>query len=188
MHGIGAGVWSRFTVVATTVTVWADGISDMTQDRTKSFLARGGIWVIAQAPVLLLALVIPIWDGAGRLAPAGMTPLAGVALSVLGILWTAWGLASLGDALTPFPRPRDEATLHRQGAYRFVRHPIYAGLMLAAVGWALWWLSPAGLLYALALAVFFDRKAAREELWLRQRYREYADYERRVKKFIPGLY
>jgi len=40
----------------------------------------------------------------------------------------------------------------------------------------------------LALAVFFDRKAAYEEIWLRKKYRGYVDYARRVKKFIPGVY
>jgi protein-S-isoprenylcysteine O-methyltransferase Ste14 len=99
-----------------------------------------------------------------------------------------WGFVSLGDALTPFPRPRDGATLHRQGVYRFMRHPIYSGVLLAGLGWSGWWLSGAGLLAVLALAIFFDRKAAYEEAWLRKKYPGYADYARRVKKFIPGVY
>ena len=37
-------------------------------------------------------------------------------------------------------------------------------------------------------ALRFDRKAAYEERWLRQKYSEYADYARAVKKFIPGVY
>jgi protein-S-isoprenylcysteine O-methyltransferase Ste14 len=40
----------------------------------------------------------------------------------------------------------------------------------------------------LVLAYFFDRKAAHEEIWLREKYSEYADYARAVKKFIPGVY
>jgi len=81
-----------------------------------------------------------------------------------------------------------DAVLHRQGAYRWMRHPIYAGVMLASLGWALWWLSLAGVLYLIVPAVFFDRKAAHEENWLREKYKEYAGYEQQVKKFIPGLY
>jgi protein-S-isoprenylcysteine O-methyltransferase Ste14 len=159
----------------------------MTQER-KSFTARGGVWVLAQVSVMLLAFVIPVWFGIGRLIPDQALSLAGVAATVLGMLLAIWGLASLGDALTPFPKPLYDASLHRQGAYKLMRHPIYAGLILTSFGWALWWLSPIGFLYVLILAIFFDRKAAYEEIWLRQRYEEYADYMTEIKKFIPGVY
>jgi protein-S-isoprenylcysteine O-methyltransferase Ste14 len=69
-----------------------------------------------------------------------------------------------------------------------MRHPMYTSVMLVSLGWALWWLCEIGVLYVLGLGFFFDRKAAYEERWLRQKYSEYADYAREVKKFIPGLY
>ncbi len=156
--------------------------------KKKSFVARGGIWVLTQVPVLLLAFAIPVWFGAGLFVPRHPLAIAGATATALGVLLIVWGLASLGDALTPFPRPLNDASLRRQGAYRAMRHPIYAGLILASFGWALWWLSPIGVLYFPALAIFFDRKAAHEEIWLRRKYRQYAKYERGVKKFIPGLY
>lgn len=143
---------------------------------------------MAQVPLLLLVSVIPVRFGAGQLMPDGLFPLGGVALTALGGLLVIWGFVSLGNALTPFPRPLEEASLHRQGAYRWMRHPIYTGVMLAAFGWALWWLSPAGVFFSLLLAVFFDRKAAQEEIWLRQKYANYAEYARRVKRFIPAVY
>jgi protein-S-isoprenylcysteine O-methyltransferase Ste14 len=114
--------------------------------------------------------------------------LAGVVVTGLGAVLIVWGFFSLGDALTPFPRPLDGAVLHRQGAFRLMRHPIYSGVVLASLGWTGWWLCWIGLLPVLALAIFFDRKAAHEETWLREKYRDYGDYARRVKKFIPGLY
>ena len=154
----------------------------------ESFVARGGWWVLAQVPVLLAAAVIPPWFGDGWIVPRQPTAFAGVALVAAGVWLAAWGLAGLGEALTPFPRPLQDASLHRAGAYRLVRHPIYAGLIIASLGWALWWLSPVGALYAVVVAVFFDRKAAFEEGWLREKYPEYADYQRRVRKFLPGIY
>lgn len=144
--------------------------------------------MLAQIPLMLLVAVIPPQFGAGHFAPAGPLSTAGVAVTGLGVAMIVWGFVSLGDALTPFPRPLDGATLHRQGVYRFVRHPIYSGVILAGLGWSGWWLSGTGLLAVLALAIFFDRKAAYEENWLRKKYPGYADYARRVKKFIPGLY
>lgn len=153
-----------------------------------AFIKRGGLWVLAQAPVLLLAGIIPVWYGAGQLMPHQPLAVVGAAITAMGVLLTIWGLTSLGDALTPFPQPLVDASLHRRGAYRLMRHPIYSGVILASFGWALWWLSAAGVLYVVALAVFFDCKAAYEENWLRRKYKQYADYARRVKKFIPGLY
>lgn len=152
------------------------------------FVKRGGLWVLAQVPLMLLVLVIPVQSGAGHLIPDNLLSFFGVAAVALGVATIAWGFYSLGDSLTPFPRPLDKAALHRHGAFRLMRHPIYSGVMLAGLGWALWWLSAAGVLCALLMAVFFDRKAAHEELWLREKYADYADYARRVKKFIPGVY
>ena len=40
----------------------------------------------------------------------------------------------------------------------------------------------------MAIAIFFDRKAAHEETWLRKKYKGYGDYARRVRKFLPGMY
>jgi len=154
----------------------------------QSFISRGGLWLLGQGLFMLLAFVVPLRTGAGHWVPATPAQGAGVALTLFGLALAAWGFLSLGDALTPYPRPLDGATLHRQGAYRFMRHPIYTGVLLGAFGWALWWLSAYGALCALALAGFIDRKARREEIWLREKYPEYADYERRVRKFIPGLY
>jgi protein-S-isoprenylcysteine O-methyltransferase Ste14 len=34
---------------------------------------------------------------------------------------------------------------------------------------------------------FFDYKAGKEEAWLTQRHPEYADYARRVHKFVPWV-
>jgi len=44
------------------------------------------------------------------------------------------------------------------------------------------------LVASLALAIFFDAKARREERWLRRRFPEYTRYEQRVRRFIPGIY
>jgi protein-S-isoprenylcysteine O-methyltransferase Ste14 len=153
-----------------------------------AFVARGGAWVIAQALVLVLALLLPRWTGHGDLVLESPEDWIGAALSVTGFLFSMVGLASLGRSLSPFPRPSDTATLRTAGIYRLVRHPIYAGLALASVGWAMWSHSLPGLLFCVPLVVFFDRKATREERWLRERFPGYAAYARRVRKLLPWLY
>ncbi len=65
------------------------------------------------------------------------------------------------------------------------RRPIHTTVMHAAVGWALIWQSWLGLLVASFLVPFCHAKARREEHWLRWQFPEYADYEQRVRRFIP---
>jgi protein-S-isoprenylcysteine O-methyltransferase Ste14 len=57
-----------------------------------------------------------------------------------------------------------------------------------AFGWALWIRSWFTIAYALALFVFIDLKARREERWLAEKFPEYAEYRRRVHKFVPFIY
>lgn len=152
-----------------------------------TFAARGGWWVVAQIPVLLLAAGLPPWTAAARGFGTSLQ-LAGALLIAIGFGLIVAGLIMLGPALTPYPRPRPDSTLVTRGVYTHLRHPIYGGLMVAALGWALAWLSTPGVLYVVLMALFFDRKAAREEAWLRERYPGYVAYAKRVKRFVPGVY
>jgi protein-S-isoprenylcysteine O-methyltransferase Ste14 len=153
-----------------------------------SFVQRGGIWVLAQALMMCLALIIPLWDGTGRLIPRSPLAFLGAGITALGIMLALWGTLSLGRALTPYPVPRNDAGVQRQGAYRYLRHPMYAGLILGGLGWAIWWTSVFGLMFVPIFALFLDRKASYEEVWLRMKDKTYVDYELKVKKFIPGVY
>jgi protein-S-isoprenylcysteine O-methyltransferase Ste14 len=150
---------------------------------------RGEGWFIAQ--LLLLAAVVaggflfgPVVDGAPRFALA----VAGLVLLGGGLVVAVAGARQLDRALSPLPRPTIEGTLVEHGLYRRVRHPIYVGVTVAALGWALFTASLAALLMVLLLALVLDLKARREEAWLAERYPEYADYVRRTRRFIPGVY
>ena len=151
-----------------------------------------GEWYVA-AQVLLIALVffgprtadsLPAWPAA--LAQASI--VAGVALVVAGVSLLVAGLLRLGPNLTPLPYPKDEATLVRTGPYSLVRHPMYGGGIVLALGWALavrGWLT---LVYAAVLVCFLEFKVAREERWLAAKFPDYRDYQQRVKKLIPFLH
>jgi protein-S-isoprenylcysteine O-methyltransferase Ste14 len=153
------------------------------------FGTRGGWWVVVQFPLLLLAYLIPGWVGkaiTGNLA--AMLAYAGQALLVVGALLTFAGVVSLGRWLTPFPQPLPKSQLRTGGAYALVRHPLYSGILFMAFGWSLYSISLAGLAFDIGLFVFFDRKAAREEIWLAGKFPGYATYRNRVKKLIPWIY
>jgi protein-S-isoprenylcysteine O-methyltransferase Ste14 len=155
-------------------------------------VSRGEVYVVVQ--LLLIALVIlgpRSWPGLGPwpAALARISRAAGIVLMVAGAALALAGLAALGPAnLTPLPRPRARGRLVRTGAYRLVRHPIYAGGIALAFGWALTARALPTLIYAAAMALFADFKATREERWLRERFPDYPDYARRVRKLIPFVH
>jgi protein-S-isoprenylcysteine O-methyltransferase Ste14 len=152
------------------------------------FAARGGWWVVAQAPVMVGAVLAPLLWGARSFDGTNAIQIAGAAVTALGILLGLAGLVALGRALTPFPRPLGRAQLRQSGVYGLVRHPIYSGLVFASLGWSLAWLSPAGLALSVVVALFFDRKSAFEERLLLERFPDYAEYVARVPKLIPWIY
>lgn len=154
---------------------------------TNRFIERGGIWVLVQIPVLLAGIFVPSWTGrepdwSSVAAPVGAII---VALSAA-LLFIAF--LTLGRDLTPFPQPRNAAHLRQDGIYGWMRHPIYTAVMAFPLGWSLLHHSTVGLAVVAATALFFDRKARREEQMLLNRYPEYAQYRRRVRRFLPGIY
>lgn len=149
---------------------------------------RGEGWVALQG-VILLAIALagtrgPAWDGAARIA----TTVFGGALLLAGGLLAVRAVIDLRESLTAFPHPRDGARLVDRGAYRLVRHPIYGGLVLGSLGWGLVVASPAALVGAVLLLVFFDLKSRREEAWLLDRYPAYAAYRARTRRMVPFLW
>ena len=132
---------------------------------------RGEGWLALQ--FVLLALVALSGVVSGQAFSAGLASLAGVALMMSGAALLGRGLMDLGSNLTPLPHPRDDAQLVESGVYGLVRHPLYGGLILTAVGWSLVSVSFVTLALTLVLAVFFDLKSRREEAWLSVRFSGY---------------
>lgn len=155
--------------------------------RLPSLGPRGEGWVAIQAVLLVVAVVAgalgPSWDGALRVA----TSVGGTILLAAGLYLAVRGTRDLRQALTPLPYPRAGAELVETGAYAFVRHPIYGGLVIAATGWGLVTASLPALASAVALLGFFELKSRREEAWLETRFPGYAAYRTRTRRLIPWI-
>ena len=151
--------------------------------------SRGEGWIAIQTlgivAVLLGGYLAPTdWAGAARVA--GL--IAGFALVVAGGVLFAWGSMHLGRLFSIWVAPRPAGHVVTSGPYRFVRHPVCAGQVLFALGYALM----RGSLLAVALAVLYLAvvvlKVTREEAWLRATYPEYADFAARTRhRLIPGV-
>ena len=112
----------------------------------------------------------------------------GLAAFAAGIALYRIGGRALGDALTPFTQPRAGAPLVTQGPYRYVRHPMYVGQMLVALGAPLVLVARLTLVPAVADVLLLGYRIAREEEALARTFPEYAGYAARTKRILPYIY
>jgi protein-S-isoprenylcysteine O-methyltransferase Ste14 len=157
--------------------------------RLPSLGPRGEGWVLIQGIlfVLIAAAGFSVNGAWAREARTVTTIVAGL-LVVGGALLAVSGAVELREAFTPVPRPRDGARLVETGAFSLVRHPIYGGIVLAALGWGLFTASPISMGLSAVLLGFFRLKSAREEAWLVEVYPGYDAYRARTRRMIPFLY
>jgi protein-S-isoprenylcysteine O-methyltransferase Ste14 len=150
------------------------------------FSRRGGWWVVAQF-VLFAAYLGALWVGRGG-SPAPVVAVTGGVLAAAGAVQALAGLRGLGAGLSVFPTPVDGADLVAHGIFRFVRHPIYGGIVLGGMGLALLAASPFAAAVDVLLAWFFWNKAGFEERHLVARHPGYVEYRSRVRhRLVPGV-
>lgn len=110
-----------------------------------------------------------------------------VALSMAGIAIVVGALWKLNRNLTPFPTPKPGAQLVQTGLYKWVRHPIYTGIIISVFSVATALGSPYKLLISAFLLVLFYLKTQYEEKKLMQQYTGYALYRKKTGRFFPKL-
>jgi protein-S-isoprenylcysteine O-methyltransferase Ste14 len=161
----------------------------MTSLPHQSIFERGAWYVVVQGILIGLILFGPQGSllVSSELIASILQP-CGIAIGLLATVIMVIAVINLGKNLTPLPCPKDNAVLIQNGLYQFVRHPIYFGVLLAALAWLLIFPGLYILIYAISLFFLFDIKARREEVWLVERFPDYRDYQRRVKKLIPAIY
>jgi protein-S-isoprenylcysteine O-methyltransferase Ste14 len=112
----------------------------------------------------------------------------GVALTVAGIAFAIWARWHLGENWSATVTLKEGHQLISSGPYRYIRHPIYTGMLLAFVGTALA-LGEYRALISVCIVLFaFYIKAKKEELFLTQEFGEkFREHSRRTGMFLPKL-
>lgn len=147
------------------------------------WLDRGTGLVLAQAVCLV---VVWFWPA----PPLWSLPTVVVAacrmLIVVAVIIGVFGAVALGRHLRVHPRPAERAELRTDGVYRFVRHPIYAAVLIGSTGEAVLAARPEPLLGLLGLSIVLHVKAGYEEGLLRATFGEAYDlYASRVPRLLP---
>ena len=142
-----------------------------------AFVALPG--VIAFAIPLLIARVRP--SGSQGFARSGLLEF------VIGLVVLVWCVRDFyvhgRGTLAPWSPP---STLVRTGLYQWTRNPMYVGVLLIVIGWALGLRSSPIALYAAILALIFHlRIVFGEEPWLAKTYGpDWAEYRKRVPRWL----
>jgi len=132
---------------------------------------------------LIVGIILTPVGDAWPLSPAAAT--FATALTWIGLALVVWAVLVFGRGVTPSPVPSPKAQLQTRGPYRWIRHPMYTGVIILMAGSALGrqnWLA-AGL-WAVLL-VFFLAKLRWEERRLVEHYPGYHAYRLHVPALIP---
>jgi len=121
-----------------------------------------------------------------RAAAPGATALwAGDALLAAGTGWSLWSLRTLGRNVSVIAQARK---LVVGGPYRWVRHPLYTGEIVSALGLAIAAGRPAALAVWLGFCGLQGYRALREEELLVRALPGYRGYQARTAALLPGVF
>lgn len=106
-------------------------------------------------------------------------------VAIAGLLIIFVAILQLNKNLTPFPTPKASGTLIQTGLYKYTRHPIYSGIILAAVSFGLFHGSIRKISIGLSLWVLFYLKSVYEEKLLSKHFPGYEAYRKNTNRFFP---
>jgi protein-S-isoprenylcysteine O-methyltransferase Ste14 len=137
-----------------------------------------------------VAVYIPLWMARSRhLHPqVGLPQVAALVPFLLGAaiyFWCLWDFARHGRG-TPAPIDAPKRLVVR-GLYRFVRNPMYVGVLLVIAGWAAFFESRAILFYGLGVFLMFHLTVlvVEEPILARSFGESYEAYRRAVGRWVP---
>jgi protein-S-isoprenylcysteine O-methyltransferase Ste14 len=124
-----------------------------------------------------------------QLFPANLwTDLLGIVVTAAGLAFAVWARAYLGGNWSSSVTVKVGHQLVRTGPYRWVRHPIYSGMILAMLGTALDRCQLRGLIAVVLLYLGFKIKSRIEETAMQATFgAEYAEYSRTTGAIVPRL-
>lgn len=136
---------------------------------------------------IIAVILLRVFRGSSPTVRAAAPQAIGLAVLVAGLGLAVWARIYLGRNWGMPMTEKDEPELVTSGPYRFIRHPIYSGLLLGMVGTALatnpYWFIALGI-----MGVYFTYSALVEEGLMTASFPAvYPDYKARTKMLIPFL-
>lgn len=108
-------------------------------------------------------------------------------LFTIGVAIGLLGISGLRRSLSVFPTPTDTATLVTDGIYKYIRHPMYTGIILVAVAITLFKPSLLAIVLFTSLLIVLIIKSSYEEKLLLKKFPGYEQYKLRTGRFFIKL-
>jgi len=147
------------------------------------------VFVIAAFLLVFGKQITPPWLRIHLFQPNLLSAVLGIALTAAGIGFAVWARFYLGANWSSNVTVKVGHALVRTGPYRFVRHPIYTGMILALLGTALQRAQVRGLIGVVLLYIGFKMKSKIEEQAMISTFgAQYDEYSRTTGAILPKLH
>jgi protein-S-isoprenylcysteine O-methyltransferase Ste14 len=142
--------------------------------------------------ILLILLTVTALDGGRYLwssVPLGIQLIGWLLISMAGfVVWHAMMINSYLSSWARLQEDRAQVVV-QTGAYRYIRHPMYLGIIVAFLGIPValgsWW----AMIPSIVIVGLFVYRTHREDLMLIHGLNGYADYAERVRyRLLPGIW
>ena len=105
-----------------------------------------------------------------------ITKIFGFAIITYSLIFIIMAFINLGSSISPFPRPKRNATLKKNKIYSIYRHPIYHSLICLSFGIFLIKFSILHLILFICLTINLRIKSKYEEKYLIKKFNDYRSY------------
>jgi protein-S-isoprenylcysteine O-methyltransferase Ste14 len=112
----------------------------------------------------------------------------GIVFVSIGLFIVLIAVLALNRNLRIFPSPKSNSTLITQGVFKFVRHPIYSGILFTVFGFSIYSGSFFRLVVSLCLLLLFYLKSKYEEILLAEKFANYKEYCKKTGRFLPRFW
>lgn len=185
-------VWHFYTIVWTAfAVVWLIGALRTKETQERAPLASRVAYGIpvALGAYLMFSDNLPWAPLYTRVIPKSMVVDAlGIFLTTAGIAFAIWARFYIGQNWSGTVTVKVGHALIQAGPYRWVRHPIYSGILLALFGTAVAHREVNGLVAVALFLLGFLIKSRLEEQMMRKTFGdEYVEYSRSTGALVPKL-
>jgi protein-S-isoprenylcysteine O-methyltransferase Ste14 len=179
-----AACWAVFFVVWVIAALFAK----RTIERSRSW-ARWMVWIVLILLVGTRSSWRPFSNGVSMWRATSGLAVVAAAVTAAGLSIALWARAVLGGNWSGAVVLKEQHELIDRGPYAFVRHPIYTGVLLMALGTVTFWGTREGvILFAIVVAGLIV-KARREERLLTTHFPQYPRYCARVRaRLVPYVF
>ena len=151
--------------------------------KSLSWLGRTPVQTFILCPLAVIGFELAIHRGGLTFVPWGLPLLAWGYLQYRLVGRYRLGQAGGGPGMATLPQ-----RIVDEGPYRYTRNPMYLGHLIFMLGLALTFWSWFGLVLLVLRAAWFQRRVKRDEARLVATFGDdYAAYQARVKRWVPGV-